>query len=221
MQKSLVRKGLVLGIIVLFVGTSIPLQGATIGPKNIKNVQIHESLVPPDVKAGDIVFFEVYNYSHYNPGWDHVGLYIGNNEFIHASQYLHCVAKQNISIFEPLDMEIVYGKVITSNETQRTNAINFAEGQIGKPFYVRDPKDPSFDSEAWYCSELVWAAYLSQGIDIDKNGWSFPPFVGTSEMCWDDDVEMYSYHKLNKWIPGFYISWLINYLINWPKNHKS
>jgi len=64
MQKSLVRKGLVLVIIVLFVGASIPLQGATISPKNIKNVQIHESLVPPDVKAGDIVFFEVYNYSH-------------------------------------------------------------------------------------------------------------------------------------------------------------
>lgn len=201
MINNMFRKGIVLGMIVLFVGASIPLQGATINPKNIKNVQIHESLVPPYVKAGDIVFFELYNYSCFHPGWDHVGLYVGNNEFIHASAYLNSVAKQNISIFEKLDMEIVYGKVITSNETQRTNAIIFAEGQIGKPFNDHEPKDPSFDSEAWYCSELVWAAYLSQGIDLDKNGWCFPPIVGTLEICWDDDVEMYSYHKLNKWIP--------------------
>ena len=209
----------IIGIITLFILTVVNSSGATNNQMNIHKESNFKNVVPPYVQAGDIVFFELYNYSYINPGWDHCGIYIGNNEFIHASDYLHCVAKQDLSLFEKLDIEIVYGKVITSNETQRNNAINFAEGQIGKPFNPPEFKDPSFNSEGWYCSELVWAAYLNQGIDIDRNGWNFPHYVGTLEICWDDDVEMYTYHELNKWHPGFFISWLINYIINWLKNH--
>jgi uncharacterized protein YycO len=213
------KKMMIIGFIALFILTMFNSSGATKNKMNIKKESISKNLVPPYVRPGDIVFMEINNYSYKFPGWDHCGIYIGHNEFIHASGYLQCIAKQNISLFEQLDCEIVYGKVKTSNDTQRINAINFAEGQIGKPYNTRHSKHSRFDSESWYCSELVWAAYLNQGIDIDRNGWNFPHYVGTLEICWDDDIEMYTYNKLNQWYPGFFISWLINYLINWPNNH--
>ena len=215
------NKMIIMGIVALFILMAFNSSRATNNLMNIKNESISNNIVLPYVRAGDIVFMELDNYSCKLPGWDHCGIYVGNNEFIHASGYLNCVDKQDLSLFKSLDCEIVYGKVITSNKVQRINAINFAEGQIGKPYNALELKDPSFDSEAWYCSELVWAAYLSQGIDLDRNGWNFPHYVGTLEICWDDDVEMYTYHELNEWHPGFFISWFINYIINWSKNHKS
>ena len=64
------------------------------------------------------------------------------------------------------------------------NAINFAKSQEGKKFaplfdiytgifHIKnsnpdDPNDPLSDS--WYCTEIIWAAYYNQGIDIDSNG---------------------------------------------------
>ncbi len=64
------------------------------------------------------------------------------------------------------------------------SAIEFAKSQEGKKFvplfdfYTQtfhyknanpdDPNDPLSDD--WYCTELIWAAYYNQGIDIDSNG---------------------------------------------------
>jgi len=206
-------------IIALFFFMVINSSGATNNHIDIKKESISKNLVPPYIRAGDIVFFELgNNYSYMCPGWDHCGIYVGNNEFIHASPYLDCIVKQDLSLFEPFDMEIFYGKVISSNETQRINAINFTEIQIGKHYEGPELKDPSFDSKDWYCSELVWAAYYNQGIDLDMNGWNFPYYVTPLEICWDDDVEMYTSHEFNKWYPGFFISCFINDIIIWLKN---
>ena len=213
------NKIIIFTIIVLIILMIFNSSVATDNKMDIKNVSIYRNIVPQYVRAGDIVFMEIDNYYRYIPGWDHCGIYVGNNEFIHASAYLNCVIKQNISLFEQFDIEIAYGKIITSNEEQRINAINFALGQIGKPYNAREAKNQSFDSKAGYCSELVWAAYYNQGIDIDKNACNFPYYVGTSDICWDGDVEMYTDHELNHWHPGFFISWSINYLINWLKNY--
>lgn len=72
--------------------------------------------------------------------------------------------------------------LITESDIQ--NAINFAKSQEGKKFVPlfdiytgifhiknsnpNDPNDPLSDS--WYCTEIIWAAYYNQGIDIDSNG---------------------------------------------------
>jgi len=78
------------------------------------------------------------------------------------------------------------------------------------PWFNR-PKDPSPDAEAWYCSELVWAAYYNQGIDIDRSGNRYPPYVGPTEISSDDDVGMYTYHKLNSNYFGRTIEWILIY----------
>lgn len=35
-------------------------------------------------------------------------------------------------------------------------------------------KNTSYYEKDWYCSELVWAAYYNQGIDIEKTGINEP-----------------------------------------------
>ena len=63
------------------------------------------------------------------------------------------------------------------------NAIDFAKSQEGKKFAPlfdfynftfheknSNPNDPDDNlSDAWYCTELIWAAYYNRGIDIDSN----------------------------------------------------
>jgi len=49
-------------------------------------------------------------------------------------------------------------------------AVSFAreQEQVRKPYDIDYTQSSSAaDSPSWYCSELVWAAYLSQGIDIE------------------------------------------------------
>ena len=220
MRNLNIKNGVIFIVISLLILTMFNSSCATNKMMDIKKQPISTYIVLPYVQPGDIVFFELDNYACKIPGWDHCGIYTGNNEFIHASEYLNCVAKHDISFFEPFDIQIAYGRVITSNYTQRINAVNFAESQIGKPYNSRELKDPNPNSNAWYCSELVWAAYLSQGIDLDRNGWNFPKYVTPLEICWDDDVEMYTYNELNNWYTGFYLSWFINYILNWPINHQ-
>lgn len=52
----------------------------------------------------------------------------------------------------------------TSDEIA-TRAVRYAKTKVGKPF------DNSFDlhdTSAYYCTELIWQAYLRQGIDLSK-----------------------------------------------------
>lgn len=175
----------------------------------VENQDIPQYLLP-----GDIIFFECGNYSYYLPGWDHCGIYIGDGQFIHASEYLGYIAKHNLTFFMKMDLEIGFGTVKSANESQRYNAIEFAESQLGKPYGFSYPKSSCANREEWCCTDLIWAAYINQGIDIDINGWRFPKFVDTLDICWDDDVVMYTKHNLNNYYPGFYTFWLINYVIN-------
>jgi uncharacterized protein YycO len=80
--------------------------------------------------------------------------------------------------------------VITATETVRNAAVSWAIARIGSPYQkwfdengfphpekCADPNNPFVStSDEWYCSELVWAAYFNQGIDIDNNGWGILPY---------------------------------------------
>lgn len=76
-------------------------------------------------------------------------------------------------------------------------------------------KDTGSDAIAWYCTELVWAAYWRQGIDLGRRG-SLQGPVMPSEICWNDDVEMYDDHRLNAWHPGMYARWVMYQLLHLP-----
>lgn len=50
------------------------------------------------------------------------------------------------------------------------NAIDFCIGELGAGYKIDLQKDTEPGQADWYCSELVWAAYKNQGIDIEVSG---------------------------------------------------
>lgn len=57
-------------------------------------------------------------------------------------------------------------RVSSATEEQRDRAVSFCIGQLGKDYSLHTPKHSSPSSSSWYCSELVWAAYKNQGIEL-------------------------------------------------------
>lgn len=49
-------------------------------------------------------------------------------------------------------------------------AVDFCIGELGSSYKLDFRKDTSSSETDWYCSELVWAAYYNQGIDIEVAG---------------------------------------------------
>lgn len=56
-----------------------------------------------------------------------------------------------------------------ASDTAIANAVAFCVGQIGKGYYIDLFKNTSTAEKNWYCSELVWAAYYNQGINIEND----------------------------------------------------
>lgn len=67
------------------------------------------------------------------------------------------------------DKAVYLYRVIGATNTTKVNAINFCISQLGKSYYIDFSKDTSSSEPDWYCSELVWAAYYNQGIDIETS----------------------------------------------------
>ena len=160
--------------------------------------------VPAYVKIGDILcmdkkpFFQlpifpgpvVELYSN-----DHCALYVGDNKFIHAS--FNGVTIDPYWTFHIWAENLEFATVLT-NQNIRDAAVDFAIGQIGKPYQLDYDLgiDASPDAEEWYCAELVWASYFNQGIDLD---YYFEPYhlVAVWSMLWNDNTETY-----NNLLPG-------------------
>ena len=66
--------------------------------------------------------------------------------------------------------------VTNASSTKKSGAVDFCIGQIGKPWRpdlnIVSKLNADEDNPNWYCSELVWAAYYSEGINL--NGSTIP-----------------------------------------------
>ena len=64
-------------------------------------------------------------------------------------------------------------RVPSATFEQRTAIVNFMISQLGKQWEIfsKIGKDCSYSSNtpSWYCSELAWAAYYNQGINLNGN----------------------------------------------------
>ena len=67
------------------------------------------------------------------------------------------------------DKDVTILRVPSATSSQINNAVNFCTGQLGKAYKLDFAKDTSPNEKDWYCSELVWAGYYSQGIDIETS----------------------------------------------------
>lgn len=61
-------------------------------------------------------------------------------------------------------------RVKGASDIVASNATSFCIGQLGKSYMIDFKKDTSPSEPDWYCSELVWAGYYIQGIDIETTG---------------------------------------------------
>ena len=75
------------------------------------------------------------------------------------------------SIMTPTRFDVKHVSIMrvkNATDTQIEGAINWAVSRLGKAWRV--PANKFIDNEKnWYCSELVWAAYCLQGIDLVEN----------------------------------------------------
>ena len=187
--------------------------------------------VPPwrqNIKPGDILYDKDAIYSDalgiFTIG--HTAMYVGdlnrNGQAFH-NQEIEALLKtgvtnNNISTWDYPDRNNVYLlRVATSAAAQialepkpsikaiRQGAVSFVRSQLGKPYdWHWWQKDPSPSAPSWYCSELDWAAYWNQGIDLEhhaaaeyKLGES--PWVSPAEIFADEDTFVVSSHYDPKW----------------------
>lgn len=61
-------------------------------------------------------------------------------------------------------------RVSGATESIKNAAVSFCRGEVGSSYNLDLAKDTSASETDWYCSELVWAAYKNQGIDIEVGG---------------------------------------------------
>lgn len=67
------------------------------------------------------------------------------------------------------DKDVIILRVSGASNSQINNSVNFCTGQLGKAYKLDFAKDTSPNEKDWYCSELVWAAYYNQGINIETS----------------------------------------------------
>lgn len=68
-------------------------------------------------------------------------------------------------------------RVKNASTTVINNAVSFCVGELGSSYSLDFAHDTSASETDWYCSELAWAAYKNQGIDIETTGWLNEPGI--------------------------------------------
>lgn len=135
-----------------------------------------------NLEAGDLLFDRVANPATLFSQtlgfyWTHMAVYMGDNKLVEVTPSTGVVLVDISSWDNEIDTMAVHVYGLSAN--QREGIVNFTNTQVGKGFnftafeHILDddcyPRNISIDSVSWYCSEVVWAAYLSQGVDLDIN----------------------------------------------------
>lgn len=140
------------------------------------------------------------------PGpWSHVGMYIGNGQVVESHPALGGVNVSSLKSGMNRYKTWAALRVVTADDEIRSGAVEFALDQVGKP-YDKMWLLKQANGNRWYCSELVWAAYLNASngqINIehgpDKTG------ITPTEIYKDDDIEVIVEHYEEQAKGGFLI----------------
>jgi parallel beta-helix repeat protein len=147
----------------------------------IGNVIIDNECLDPiwrrDIQIGDILLSRNEGWlSLAGLFWTHAGIYVGNDKVVEARRDVDGgISDYYISDWDfPNETYVSLLRVVSASSEQRIAAAQWAfqqakrEGE-NKPIYTLNIVGKSYDPSEpnWYCSELVWAAYYNQDIDID------------------------------------------------------
>lgn len=79
-------------------------------------------------------------------------------------------------------------RVYDATASIKNEAVDFCVGEIGSSYFIDFKKDTSSSETDWYCSELVWAGYKNQGIDIECEPFLSEPGVTPRNIYRGDQV---------------------------------
>jgi Uncharacterized distant relative of cell wall-associated hydrolases len=153
---------LVVICLVLAMGTNAAADTSYGGDGNTLNLS--------SLQVGDIIMLHGVIFSVPLPSgyiWEHCAIYIGNGEIVEA--WSPAVRILPVSIINTASDAAIYRVKTTAAIKQA--AVNFAIAQVGKSYdfqWLIPPGGKEIDGSTWYCSELIWAAYKKQGVELDK-----------------------------------------------------
>jgi cell wall-associated NlpC family hydrolase len=141
------------------------------------------SLLPGDILTRDddlISFMEA-----------HDAIYVGDGQIIDALPDGGVQYRSLEGFIADADDYVIAQRLAAWSEEVTQGALDYAVGHIGTPYdYAYFGGKDTEDS--MYCSELVWRAYLSQGIDLDSNGgpWVWPGEIVRSPLLVEIDIDL-------------------------------
>ena len=126
------------------------------------------------VKSGDLIYEDA-------GGYDITGHSAIVYDILYSTEYQQYYV---VTIEAGLNSGVAYGlftptrfiekeceitRLTDATDEQIENAVSWAKAQIGKSYLLLPTKNPDPDNANWYCSELIWAAFYSQGIYLDAD----------------------------------------------------
>ncbi len=178
------KKIITIGIVSLFLLTGLTSASTLIEEED------EEYVVPDYLEIGDLLYLLFQSKHILIEDIDTIAIYIGDNNFVYADRFFG-VRVKDYSYFITKYYNPVLGYVQTANSTQKENAAQWAQSKVGQRYQKFPTISKKGSDNRWYTSELIWAAYYNQGIDIDKNGWDDPRLVTTHEIYEDFDTETF------------------------------
>ena len=130
------------------------------------------------VKPGDIVFEG--NGQFLGDLFGHIAMVVGvvhdtvhDQDFVLMIEaYLEGVCYSVMTPERFFEKDVVILRLNNVTDGQIQGAINWAEGQLGNDWNILEiisGKEYNENKDIWYCSELIWAAYYSQGVYLDAD----------------------------------------------------
>lgn len=129
------------------------------------------------VKKGDIIF-------EANGGFGitgHIAIVEGIYTRSNGTKYIRLIEAIDVGVVRSIlddkrcdDKAVTVLRVKNATTSQINAAVSFCVGELGSKYMLDFQKDTSSSETDWYCSELVWAAYKNQGIDLEVSGINEP-----------------------------------------------
>ncbi len=118
-----------------------------------------DSLQPGDILLGRCAGSPVPSL-HPGDNWTHAAIYVGNGQVVEAANPEENVLKRRLNDWQyPRMTWVSYVRISHADDNVKRLAVSFALDQVGKP-YDLNWLSKQADGNSWYCSEMVWAAYI-------------------------------------------------------------
>lgn len=128
------------------------------------------------MQIGDILLWKRSGVLSLFLNWTHAGIYIGDGKVVEARFLEEGVDQYSIEDWDQTSLAwVALLNVTTASSEVRYNAAQWAKRQTERnnflifEYWIWKSKDYSENAINWYCSELVWASYFNQGINLDDN----------------------------------------------------